>query len=253
MARPRRRELDAEAARRCREQCARLGGQVRESRRRRRLTQRGLAERVGVVQSTISALERGHGGSAPLELWQRVFLALNRSLVIDAPRDPLGEPADAGHLRVQELILRLARGAGYAATFELPSRPADPTRSSDVGLRDDRRRLVVLVECWNTIGDVGAAARSSARKVAEAEAAAVAFGGDRSHRVATCWVVRATRANRDLVQRYPEVFRSRFPGSSLAWVRALVAGGDPPVQPGLVWADVAATNLTPWRVRATPR
>jgi hypothetical protein len=118
-----------------------------------------------------------------------------------------------------------------------------------VGLRDDGRRFLVLVECWNTIGDVGAAARSSARKVAEAEAAAIAFGGDRPHRVAACWVVRATRTNRELVQRYPEVFRSRFPGSSLGWVRALVAGAPPPVEPGLVWSDVGATYLIAWRRR----
>lgn len=213
------------------------------------MTQSQLAAVVGVVQSTISDLERGHGGSLSVDVWQRVFGALDRHLIIEASRDAAEEPADAGHLAIQELVLRLGRAAGYSAAFELASRPADPSRSTDVGLRDDRRRLLLLVECWNTIGDIGAAARSSTRKVAEAEAAAVAFGADRPHRVAACWVVRATRRNRALLARYPEVFGARFPGSSLAWVQALTEGGEPPIGAGLAWSDVAATRLLAWRRR----
>lgn len=249
MSRMRRAELHAEAARRNREQCARLGADVRRSRKRRRLTQRALAALIGVVQSTISDLERGHGGSLSLDLWQRVFGALDRHLVLDASRDAEEEPADAGHLAIQELVLRLGRAVAYSAAFELATRPADPSHSADVALRDDRRRLLILLECWNTIGDIGAAARSSARKVAEAEAAAVAFGGDRPHRVAACWVVRATRRNRALVARYPEVFIVRFPGSSLGWVKAMLTGAEPPGDAGLVWSDPGATRLVEWRRR----
>jgi hypothetical protein len=144
-------------------------------------------------------------------------------------------------------------GGWLGRTFELATRPADPVRSADVGLRDDRRRLLVLVECWNTIGDVGAAARSSERKRAEAERLAVAIGPLRedatleSYRVRGCWVVRATARNRALVARYPEVFATRFPGSSAGWVRALTAASEPPEQPGLVWCDVAPTRVFAWR------
>jgi hypothetical protein len=53
--------------------------------------------------------------------------------------------------------------------------------------------------------------------------------------------------NRGLVARYPEAFGSRSPGSSLGWVRSLTVGADPPGEPGLVWCDVAATRLFPWR------
>jgi hypothetical protein len=79
-------------------------------------------------------------------------------------RDPDESPVDAGHLAIQELVLRLGRAAGYDGAFELPTRPAEPWRSIDVGLASRAARRMILVECWNTIGDVGAAARSTSRK-----------------------------------------------------------------------------------------
>ena len=182
-----------------------------------------------------------------MDVWQRAFTALDRLLVVEPLRDPLAEPADAGHLRIQELVLRTARQAGLHATFELPSRPLESGRSTDVGLRNDRLRVLELIECWNVIGDIGAGARSTARKVADAEMVAVTVGLDRPYRVASCWVVRATRRNRELVARYPEVFARRFPGSSRAWVAAITTGIEPPVEPGFVWCDVAATRLFAWR------
>lgn len=249
MARLKRPELAAEGRRVNREQLARAGGEARATRRRQRGTQAQLAQRVGVAQSTVSKLERGLGGSLSLDVWQRVFLALGRRLDVSAGRDPFAEPADAGHLAVQELVLRLGRRAGYAASFELPTRPHDPSRSTDVGLRDDRRRVLILVECWNTIGDLGAAARASSRKLAEAEELAIAAGGERRFLARAVWVVRASARNRTLVARYPEVFAARFPGSSARWVAALVAGTEAPADPGLVWSDPRATRLFAWRRR----
>ena len=214
MARRKRPELAAEARCLNLEQLAGLGGEIRHSRRRRRLTQTALASRVAVAQSTISRLERGHGGSLSLDVWQRVFLAVDRRLVVDSPRDPRQEPEDAGHLAIQELVLGLGRAAGYRASFELPTRMIDPSCSTDVGLRHDTERRLILVECWNTFGDLGAAARSTSRKLAEAVEPATALGGQRPYSVAGCWVIRATTRNRLLVGRYPELFASRFPGSS---------------------------------------
>jgi transcriptional regulator with XRE-family HTH domain len=250
MSRARRPEFDSEAERRNREQCARLGGEVRASRRRRRLTQKQLGARIGVVQSTISVLERGRGASLSIDVWQRAFTTLGRRLVLDASRDPSSEPTDAGHLAMQEFVIGVARRAGFDATFELPTTPTDPRRSTDVGLRDDARRLLVLVECWNTIGDLGASVRSTNRKLIEAGAAAIAFGGDRPHGVGGCWVVRASAANRALVARYPEIFGRQFPGSSLAWCRALTTQARPPGEAGLVWFDPRPERLVPWRRRA---
>lgn len=249
MGAPKRPQLISEAQRRNLEVLPRLGSEVRRSRTRRRLSQRALATDVGLAQSTISLLERGHGGRLSLDTWQLIGLAVGRQMRFELSADALAEPADAGHLAMQELVLRLGRQAGFARTFELPIRPVAPAGWGDVGLRDDRRRLLALVECWNTIGDLGAGARASDRKRAEAEQLAVAIGPldgaavAQPYRVRSCWVVRATARNRALVARYPEVFAARFPGSSAGWVRALTEGTEPPEKSGLVWCDTRAMRL----------
>ncbi|MGH2406596.1 MAG: helix-turn-helix domain-containing protein [Candidatus Limnocylindrales bacterium] len=229
---------------------ARLGGEVKASRLRKRRTQAASAAGVGLAANTWGRVERGLGGNLSMDTWQRIGLGLDRPLMVTLARDTDEEPADAGHLRIQELVLRSGRAAGRTRTFELATRPSDPNASADVGLGDVRHRVLILVECWNTIGDIGAAARSTARKVAEAEQLAIVRGGDDApYRVASVWVVRATRRNRALVARYPEVFSARFPGSSLAWAAALASGGPPPDTAGLVWCDVAGTRLFAWRRR----
>lgn len=251
-----RRQLPSEARRVNADQLARAGAAVREGRVRRRWTQAGLARRVGLHQTTISRMERGIGGSLSVDAWQRVALALDLRLRLEPPRDPLEEPADAGHLAIQELVLRVGRRAGYDGRFELPTRPRDPARSVDVGLVHRRRRLLVLVECVNTIRDIGAAARSSERKRAELEDLAAvqgdAFDANR-YRDGVCWVIRATRANRALLARYPLVFAARFPGSSRAWVRTLTTAEPPPEGPGLVWCDVSAQRLIALRLQRADR
>jgi hypothetical protein len=108
---------------------------------------------------------------------------------------------------------------------------------------------MILNECWNTFGDIGAAARATVRKTAELEALATGRWGPDA-RVRVVWIVRATARNRALLGRYPEIFASRFSGYSRAWVRALTEGSEPPTEPGLVWCDVAATRLLEWRRRA---
>jgi DNA-binding XRE family transcriptional regulator len=232
-----------------REQLAALGGKVRAARLRRRSSQQAMATLAGISRSCWSDIERGLGGGHTLDSWQRVALALGTALIVDLPRDAMTGPADAGHLAIQELVLGLGRRTGFAGSFELPTKPNEPWRSTDVALRSDARRLLVLEECWNTIGDVGGATRSTNRKVAEAEALAVALGGDRPYAVRSVWVVRATARNRALVRRYPEVFARAFPGSSSAWVAALTRGDVPPSGRGFIWCDVDATRVFAWRRR----
>ena len=249
MPKMKRSELAVEACRRNREQLTGLGRGILEARRRRRRTQQQLADDAGVSRSALGRIERGEGGGHTMDTWQRVALATGTPLIVKPQRDPLEDAADAGHLAIQELLLRLGRQNGFRGSFELSTRPSEPWRSSDVGLRDDRLRRLWLIECWNSMGDIGAGARSSTRKVAETEAFAVAIGGEAPYRVASCWVLRDTGRNRALVRRYPEVFASRFPGSSHRWVRALTTGAEAPTEPGLVWCDRDATRHYAWRRR----
>lgn len=114
MGAPKRPQLISEAQRRNLEVLPRLGSEVRRSRTRRRLSQRALATDVGLAQSTISLLERGHGGRLSLDTWQLIGLAVGRQMRFELSADALAEPADAGHLAMQELVLRLGRQAGFA-------------------------------------------------------------------------------------------------------------------------------------------
>jgi hypothetical protein len=135
---------------------ATLGGVVRAA-RRRRWTLGLLGRKVGISTTRLSELERGLGTRAPLETWIALGVALERPLAIAFSR-PLTPPTgtrDAGHLQIQEHILRLARATGRPGTFELPTRPTNPSRSTDVGIRDPANQARVLAECWNTFADLG--------------------------------------------------------------------------------------------------
>jgi transcriptional regulator with XRE-family HTH domain len=246
MARVKRAGAAIEADREARRVLASLGADLRVARKRRRLTQVALAARVGMSGSAVSRIERGETMDTPLAGFVRLTFALGLRPRFELARDPLEELADAGHLAIQELLLRLGREIGYTATFELPLRAADPSHSIDVCLRDPVRHRLVLLEAWNTIGDIGAAARSFDRKLAGAAEAAAALHGV-AGTVRGAWVVRATRRNRELVARYPAVFSAKLPGSSTAWARALTTRAEPPLEPGLVWCDVAATRVFAWR------
>jgi transcriptional regulator with XRE-family HTH domain len=243
----RRSQLSVEATRRTSEQRIRIGGEIRTMRERRGLTRIELARRAGIGRMVESRVERG-ATNLDLDVLQRIGLAMGRPLVVTFGRDLLEAPADAGHLAIQELVLRVGSAAGYTGTFELPTRPSEPWRSVDVGLTSTVRRRMILVECWNTFGDVGAAARSTNRKAIELQDLSVGQWGEDAQ-VGVVWVVRATARNRALLQRYPEVFDARFPASSRAWLTALTEGATPPGNAGLVWCDVGATRLFEWRRR----
>jgi transcriptional regulator with XRE-family HTH domain len=225
-----------------------LGADLRVSRRRAGLTQQQVGDRVGVKRARIGEIERGSGASAPLALWVRLGKAVNRPFAASFSRDlrESPEPSDAGHLAAQELLLMLARRAGRVGEFELPTRPSASAGVVDVAIRDDIQRVLILVEIWNRLSDLGAASRSTSRKIVEVEAAIL----PRTYRLASCWLLVDNAANRAIVRRFPEIVRARFPSSSLSWVRALVAGSDPPSSAGIAWIDPRSGTITELRLRS---
>lgn len=212
---------------------ATLGGHLRAARIGQHLRLIDVGRRVGLSLARLSELERGDGADTPLRTWVRLGIALGRPVAVGLT-PPTGPERleDAGHLEMQEWLLHLARRLAWAAAgWEVPTRPLEPRRSADVLVRVGR--TLVLFECWNTIRDLGAAVRATNRKLAEARDLAVALGVDR---VAACWLVRPTAANRSIVRTYPEAIRARF-GASVAWARTLAGGGEPPDRLGFVWLD----------------
>jgi transcriptional regulator with XRE-family HTH domain len=247
MMRARRSAVVVEAERRLQERRARIGADIKGMRTRRRLTQNELAVRAELGRQVVGRLELGQR-PLDIETLERIAVALCVPLAVGFDRDLGEDVADAGHLAIQEVVLRLARSAGYSPEFELPPRPNEPWRSADVALGSEAQRRAIEAECWNTFGDVGAAVRSSRRKLVELEQLAVArWGADAS--AGLVWVVRDTARNRALLNRYPEVFASTFTGSSHAWVRALTTRSAPPDGPGLVWCEVASGRLHAWHRR----
>jgi len=227
-----------------------LGGEVRRSRLRRRLTLGELGDAVGIGPTRLHEIEMGRGGSAPLALWFALGLALDRPFAAGLSRElvGVGGPADAGHLAAQEVVLALAERHGRSGSFELPTRSsARDGGFVDVGIRDDPHRALILVEIWNRLDDLGDATRTSRRKVVEA-ADLAAFRG---YRVASCWLLVDTSANRAIVRSFPAVLRSLFPGSSMAWVRCLVDGAPPPAKPGIAWVDPRSGRISALRLRPT--
>jgi transcriptional regulator with XRE-family HTH domain len=134
MARRSRRAARWEGLRESNAIAANLGRNLRATRRHRRLTQAQLADRVGLSQSGISALEAGNGGRTSLETWIAIGIALARPISVGFTRDTVQPLNDAGHLAAQELVARIATTAGWRVAFEAPDDPArrraQPTSAS---------------------------------------------------------------------------------------------------------------------------
>ena len=232
---------------------ASLGRELQSGRKAVRLTQADVGRRLGISHSRYGDLERGHGAGAPIGLWIAAGLTVGRPLAITVSRALSPQPRDGGHLSAQEHVLARARVSGITGTFELPTRRAPNASYIDVGLRDDRHRTLSVIEIWNRFDDLGAGSRSFSAKLVDAAALAVAVGGDqRPYRVAGCWVLRATAANRSLVARYPAILAAQFPGSSRAWARTLTTGAEPPAEPGITWVDLAGTRVFELRILHAP-
>lgn len=119
---------------------ATLGGIVRSARRARRCTLAQLAARVGLGVSRLSDIERGAGTRVPLETWIALGIALERPLAVSfSPALSPGSARDAGHLDIQECVLRLAQATGPRARsksrHDQRTRVAPPTSGSATHLR----------------------------------------------------------------------------------------------------------------------
>jgi transcriptional regulator with XRE-family HTH domain len=248
MARTKRPAIEIEATQLANDVAVRIALEFRETRETRRWTQAALARKAGLTRPVYGRIERAEVDPGIRQL-EQIALALGRPLTVSLSRDPAALPADSGHLEIQELVIANGRRQGYEARFELGVRPSNPWRSVDVLLSSEARRVMIVVACWNVIGDLGAATRSSSRKRVEAADLGVAAWGPpvSAHLV---WVVRATPRNRLLVATYPEIFSTRFPGSSRGWIEVLTGSQPPPSDDGLVWIDTRTKRFFAWRRRA---
>src|SRR4051794_23741179 len=168
MGRSKRRAAVIAGKREARAIAATLGRETRSTRRRRKLTQAALGDLVGLGQSEISHLERGNGTGTSVETWVAIGMALDRPIAIGFGRDVVDpDLRDAGHLAAQELVLRIAIAAGWSTQMEAPSDPGRSWHATDVLLRRGDG-TTILAEIWSRLDDLGAALRSTDRKLADA-------------------------------------------------------------------------------------
>ena len=245
MARLKRPELASEARRINLEQLAGLGAEVRASRRRRHLNQAAVAGRAG----SSNRLAGSNGaGRKPLARCVAARLPGGRTAPSGelAGRDALAGPADAGHLAIQELVMRLGREAGTDARLRAADAAARPEA---IGRRRPPRRPLAaapprrVLEHDRRHRRRGAFHGPQARRGTRPRCRRRGSGRPRGGRVGRRG---RRRANRSLVARYPEMFSARFPASR-RWVEALTTGAEPPTDARPSCGATPATRLFAWR------
>lgn len=241
----------AKAERHAGELAARLGAALKDARRAARLTQAESAHRAGLTQPTWSSLENDRDPRYTLLTWDCAAFAVGATLeTFLRGGSAAGLPRDAAHLRAQELIIRMAvRGDWKALPEELIDREARTSRAADVLLyrrRASEAAEYALMEVIDWFSDVGAPMRAWASRQDAVDRYAVArmVADDPLPRTSGCWIIRATRRNRDLIATHSHTFRARFPGSGTLWLKALT---DPhaaiPGEAALMWVSVSGERL----------
>ena len=251
MGRRNRRATAAAAADRHSSDLARkLGGALADARRRARLSQRAAATKAGLSQATWSSLENERDARYTLATWDRAAFAVGTSLSAYLPEaSAADQPRDAVQLRAQELVIKMARPGGWhGLPEEQIDREARSSRFADVVLARPRIQPteVALIEIIDWFDDVGAPMRAWPRRLEAVERSAIAkmVGDQAVPRVSGCWVIRATRRNRELVAQHENLFRNRFPGSGRAWLAALTDPAKPmPEEAAILWVSVSGDRI----------
>src|SRR5918992_1271426 len=218
------------AADRHADELARQAGKaLRDARRRLGKTQSDVARIAGISRSRYADVEvRADGGVTLAALARAADAAGGQLRLYIAGASTADQPRDAVHLRIQELIARIAQPGGWKPMPEQAfDRDARSSRAADVLLC--RGREWALLEVWDWFDDVGASFREWDRRLAAVERFAISRmppvddedAEPELPSVGGCWVVRGTRRNRDLVRDHSHLFRARFPGSARAWITAL--------------------------------
>ena len=168
---------------------------------------RSSARGSALAQATISRHRtRATAEALSLEVWQQVALVLQLHLELTLGRDPLEEPADSGHLGIQELVLRLGRSIGVRTNLRARDQALQPDALHRRG--SDRRRQPApdpggVRERLRQRQRLGPIQRSQARRgrgagrspLATASPTPSIRSGSSEPRVATARCSRATRSS----------------------------------------------------------
>jgi transcriptional regulator with XRE-family HTH domain len=189
-----------------------LGQDLRALRRQAGLSQRWLAEQVGVQHSVISRIEAGRGMVTTLDLYARLFAVLGGRLSVKVypEADPL---RDEAHLRLIERLIKLLHAA-IRARREVPLGIPGDLRAWDLMLMAGARHAAVEAEM--VLDDLQALERKIALKQQDGRIEVVIL------------LIADTKRNRRILATHREVLRERFPLDTRAALAHLRAGRIPP-------------------------
>jgi len=239
----RRSHRQVEADRRAEQLATFLGRSLKNARNARRAKQVEASTAAGISQSAWSDLERGLGANVSLRVWVRAGDAVRADVRAYLERaSAADQPRDAVHLRHQELVARTAATGGWAIG---PEHGLGGPGVADLLLT--RADNVALIEVWDWFADVGDAFRTWDRKLER-------LAANHGHAIAGCWVMRATRRNRELLAAHRTLFTARFPASGAEWLAALTNPRTAtPQQDAILWVSVQGDRLFPTRAGSTRR
>jgi len=151
------------------------------------------------------------------------------------------------------MIATATAGGWHGLAEEQIDREARSSRFADVLLERPhvQPEEVALMEIIDWFDDVGAPLREWPRRLEAVERRAIArmVGDQGVPKVGGCWLIRATRRNRELVAAHANIFRNRFPGSGRAWLAALTqTTAAMPDAAALLWVSVDGTRIWPSRL-----
>ncbi len=217
----------------------RLGTALRDARVRTGRTQAACAAIARISQPRWSELERGRGADAPIGTWAVAAAAVGQELAAFLDQAPGADlPRDIEHLRRQSALVERATAGGWTVAPEMPVTVGESGRVIDALLIRAAAREAAVFEVWDLLLDVGAAFRSFDEKVTAIRAQLPGWT------VSGAWVIRGTRRNRSLVAELAPLFRARFPGAGVDWLRALDSAAAPmPKEAALLWTDASGSNL----------
>jgi transcriptional regulator with XRE-family HTH domain len=127
---------------------------LRAIRRRKRLSQRVLASRIGVSQQELSRLERVDLLDGPMGVVDRWALALGGDFVIDVRVDGQRPLLDERHARLQNIQLSDLRTFGWLAEAEVSFSVYGERGRIDILAFHPTLRLLLVVEIKSRIDDV---------------------------------------------------------------------------------------------------
>lgn len=200
------------------------GRALRALRKRRDLTQRQLAARVGLSQSTVSLVERGQLDRLTFRVIRRLFEALESSAELDIRwrRGQLDRLIDRRHAALVEATVRLLRRLGWLVEVEVSYSVYGERGSIDVLAFDPRSLTLLVVEVKSELGGIEVTIRKLDEKARLAAAIAAERLSWRPHAVGRLLVLPATTTARRHVRQHRATFEVAVPLASAEvsrWLR----------------------------------